>query len=90
MKAPFLINDGINLREGESLMSSVFALNVTPRNVIFFLFILFFKIDLILEINKKFLCSLDLITLLITDRLVLNLSAVLTIALVSLGKQDPP
>ena len=90
MKAPFLTNDGINLREGESLMSSVFALNVTPRNVIFFLFILLFKIDLILEINKKFLCSLDLITLLITDKLDLYLSAVLTIALVSLGKQDPP
>ena len=28
--------------------------------------------------------------ILITDKLILNLSAVLTIALVSLGKQDPP
>jgi len=29
-------------------------------------------------------------TLLITDKFVLNLSAVVTIALVSFGKQDPP
>ena len=36
------------------------------------------------------LISLDLITLFITDKLVLNLSAVETIALVSFGKHDPP
>jgi hypothetical protein len=36
------------------------------------------------------LFSLDLITLLIIDKFVLNLSAVLAIALVSLGKHDPP
>ena len=32
----------------------------------------------------------ELITLLMTDKFILNLSAVVTIALVSFGKQDPP
>ena len=40
--------------------------------------------------NKEDRFSFDLITLLITERLVSNLSAVVVIAFVSLGKQEPP
>ena len=40
--------------------------------------------------NKSDLKSLDLMTLFTTDKLVLNLSAVETKALVSFGKHDPP
>ena len=36
------------------------------------------------------LVEFDLITLLMTDKFILNLSAVVTIAFVSFGKQDPP
>ena len=68
----------------------MFALNVTPKKDIFLFLTLFFKIKLTLFCNISDLISLDLITLFITDKLVLNLSAVETIALVSFGKQDPP
>ena len=66
------------------------ALNVTPKKDIFLFLTLFFNIKLTLFCNISNLISLDLITLFITDKLVLNLSAVETIALVSFGKQDPP
>ena len=66
------------------------ALKVTPKKHIFLFLILPFKISKTLFNNKTDLLSLDLITLLITDRFVLNLSAVLTMALVSLGKHEPP
>ena len=88
--APFLDRNGINLRLDESLISSVFALKVTPKKDTILFLILFFKIKFTLLDNKSDLLLLDLITLLIIDRLVLNFWAVETIALVSLGKQDPP
>ena len=66
------------------------ALNVTPKKDIFLFLTLFFNIKLTLFCNISDLISLDLITLFITLKLVLSLSAVETIALVSLGKQDPP
>ena len=66
------------------------ALNVTPKKDIFLFLTLFFNIKLTLFCNISDLISLDLITLFITDKLVLNLSAVETIALVSFGKHDPP
>ena len=51
---------------------------------------MFFKIKFILLDNKSDLLLFDLITLFIIDKLVLNFSAVETMALVSFGKQDPP
>ena len=71
-------------------MSSVFALKVTPKKVIFLLLTLFLRISYTL-LSKIFdLFSFDLITDFITDKLILNLSAVEIIALVSFGKQEPP
>ena len=81
---------GINFRLDESLISSVFALKVTPKKDTTLFLILFFKIKLTLLCNISDLSSFDLITLFITDKLILNLSAVETIALVSFGKHDPP
>ena len=49
-----------------------------------------FKIKFTLLDNNSDLLWLDLITLFIIDKSVLNFSAVETIALVSFGKQDPP
>ena len=57
-------------------MSSVFALNVTPKKVIFLFFIFLFKIKFILSSKILFLFSFDLITDLITDKLILNFSPV--------------
>ena len=74
----------------ESLMSSVFALNVAPKKQIFLFLILLFNMRLTLFSNSFDLWVLDLITLFITDKSILNLLAVETIALVSFGKQDPP
>ena len=71
-------------------MSSVFALNVTPKKVIFLFVIFLFKIKFILSSKILFLFSFDFITDLITYKLILNLSPVETIAFVSFGKQDPP
>ena len=67
----------------------MFALNVTPKTETFLL-LNFLIIEWSLLSNKSDLFWLDLITLLITDKLDLNLSAVDTIALVSFGKQEPP
>ena len=44
IKAPFFDYLGIMVRLDESLISSVFALKVTPRKVIFLFLTLFFKI----------------------------------------------
>ena len=82
--------NGINFKLDESLISSVFALKVTPKKDTILFLILLFKIKLTLLDNKSDLKSLDLITLFTTDKLVLNLSAVETKALVSLGKNDAP
>ena len=71
-------------------MSSVLALNVTPKTVIFLFLILLFSILPTLLVSKIFLFWLDFITDLIIDRLILNLSPIETKPLVSLGKQDPP
>ena len=71
-------------------MSSVLALNVTPKKVIFLFLILLFKILYTLLSRKLDLFSFDFITDFITDRFILNLSAVEIIALVSFGKHDPP
>ena len=71
-------------------MSSVFALNVTPKKQIFLFLTLLLSIWLIFFKSNSDLKEFDLITLLITDKFVLNLSAVAAIALVSFGKQDPP
>src|SRR6056300_554992 len=90
MLAPFFNNSGIIVKLDESLISSVFALKVTPKNVIFLFLILFFNIRLTRLIKNLFLFSFDLITLLITDKLVLYSLAVATIAFVSFGKHDPP
>ena len=65
------------------------ALNVTPKKDIFLFLTLFFNIKLTLFCIISDLILFDLITLFITDKLVLNLSAVETIALVSFGKHDP-
>ena len=65
-------------------MSSVFALNVTPKKAIFLFLIFLFKIWLTLSSKILDLLSFDLITDFITDKFVLNLSAVEMIALVSL------
>ena len=81
---------GINFKLDESLISSVFALKVTPKKATTLFLILFFKIKFTLLDNKSDLLLFDLITLFISDKLVLNFSAVETIALVSFGKQDPP
>ena len=66
------------------------ALNVTPKKVIILFLIFLFKILLILSNKILDLFSFDLITDFITDKFVLNLSAVVIMAFVSLGKQDPP
>ena len=66
------------------------ALNVTPKKQIFLFLTLSFNMLETRFNNKEDLFSLDLITLLITDMFVSNLSAVLIKALVSLGKHDPP
>ena len=71
-------------------MSSVFGLKVTPRKAIFLFLTLFNKIFSTLRISKNLRASLDLITDLIIDKLVLKLSAVTAIALVSFGKHEPP
>ena len=68
----------------------MFGLKVTPRKVIFLFLILFDKIFLTRSVKKILRFSLDLITDLIIDKLVLNKSPVTVIALVSLGKQEPP
>ena len=88
--APFFERKGINFKLDESLISSVFALKVTPKKDTTLFLILFFKIELTLLDNKSDLKLLDLITLFITDKLALNFSAVETIAFVSFGKHDPP
>ena len=66
------------------------ALKVTPKKQIFLFLILLLSISLTFFKSNFDLNEFELITLLITDKLILNLSAVLTIALVSFGKQDPP
>ena len=71
-------------------MSSVFALKVTPKNVIFLFLILFFKILLILCKIRFDLLSFEFITDFITDKEVNDLLAVSTSALVSFGKHEPP
>jgi len=71
-------------------MSSVLALNVTPKKQIFLFLIFLLSISLTSLSSNLDLNEFDFITLLITDRSVLNLSAVLIIAFVSLGKQEPP
>ena len=71
-------------------MSSVFALNVTPKKQIFLFLILLFNISLTFFNNNFDLNEFELMTLFIIDKLVLNFFAVDTIALVSLGKQEPP
>ena len=81
---------GINFRLDESLISSVFALKVTPKKDTTLFLILLFKIKFTLLDNNSDLLWLDLITLFIIDKSVLNFSAVETIALVSFGKHDPP
>jgi len=68
----------------------VFGLKVTPKKAIFLFLILFSKIFLTLSIKSVLRFSLDLITDLIIERSVLNKSPVTVIALVSLGKQEPP
>ena len=59
-------------KHDESLMSSVLALNVTPKKHIFLFRTLLFNISKTRFNNKEDLLLLDLITLLITERLVLN------------------
>ena len=71
-------------------MSSVFGLNVTPKNVICLFLILFPKIVWILFVNIFFLFSFDFTTVLTIVRSVLKFLPVSIKALVSLGKQDPP
>ena len=68
----------------------MFGLKVTPRKTIFLFLILFDKIFTIFSVKIFLRFSLDLITVLIIDRLVLNKSPVIVIALVSFGKQEPP
>ena len=71
-------------------MSSVFGLNVTPKKVIFLFFILFDNIFFTLSVKTILRLSLDLITDLIIDKSTLNKSPMKVIALVSLGKHEPP
>ena len=66
------------------------ALKVTPKKQIFLFLILLLSNSLTFFKSNFDLNELEFITLFITDKLILNLSAVLTIALVSFGKQDPP
>ena len=60
------------------------ALKVTPKKQIFLFLILLLSILLTFFKSNFDLKEFELITLLITDKLILNLSAMLTIALVSL------
>ena len=71
-------------------MSSVPALKVTPKKVIFLLFKLLFNIFLILVNKYLYLFSLELIVDLTIDKLVLNFFEVEIKARVSFGKQEPP
>ena len=73
-----------------SLISSVFGLNVTPRNVIVFFKSLLFKIFSTLFIDKNLRLSFDVTTVLTIDKSVLNFLPVSIKALVSFGKHDPP
>ena len=54
-------------------MSSVFALNVTPKKQIFLFLILLFNISLTFFNNNFDLNEFELMTLFIIDKLVLNL-----------------
>ena len=78
------------LRLIESLMSSVFGLNVTPKIETFLFLILFFKILLILFRINFFLFSLDLTTDFTIDKSTFSFSPIEIRPLVSLGKQEPP
>ena len=71
-------------------ISSVFGLNVTPKNVTFLFFILFDSIFFTLSVKNILRFSLDLITDLIIDKSVLNKVPVKAKALVSFGKHEPP
>ena len=66
------------------------SMNVTPKKVIFLFFTLLFKILYILFNKRLDLLSFDLITDIIKEKFILNLSAVEVMAFVSLGKHDPP
>ena len=75
---------------GDSLISSVPALNVTPKKVILLFFKLLFNKFLTLVIKILYLFSFDLITDLTIDKFVLNDLATKVRALVSFGKHEPP
>ena len=66
------------------------GLKVTPKKVINLFFRLLFEILYTFSVNNFFLSSFDLITAFIIDKFDLNLFEVSIIALVSLGKQEPP
>ncbi len=87
--APDLLKYGIITKLLESLISSVFGLNVTPKNAIV-LPLTFPDIFLILSNNNFLLRLLDLITVFTIDRSILYFFPVETNPLVSFGKQDPP
>ena len=70
MNAPFLERAGIILTQDESLISSVFALNVTPKKQIFLFFKLLFNNLSILFVNNFDRFSFDFITDLINDKFV--------------------
>ena len=66
------------------------ALKVTPKKVIFLFFIFLLKISLILSSERFDLFYFAVITDFITDKVELNISRVVVIAVGSLGKHNPP